>query len=163
MERHNNSNIVQNILAKVFTVLGTVFTALGILFFVLMNWIPAGSFSFFLVSIISLSVGVPFLIVGVSFFIYVTKKEQEKEYLITEGRRVIGKVIDYKVNYQVKLNRRYPVKLICESDEYAYDDANKRYISDNYWGDPEMVINSTVTIYVDRENSGHYYIDMRNL
>ena len=163
MERYNNSNIVQSILAKVFTILGGAFVVLAILFFTLMNLVYASGFGFFIGAIVLLSVGVPFLIVGVSFYIYVTKAEQEKERLIAEGRRVTGKVIDYKVNYRVELNRRYPVKLVCETDEYAYDDANKRYISDNYWGDPDMLINSSVTIYVDRENSDHYYVDLRNV
>lgn len=162
MVKSYDSNVAQNILARIFVPLGGGFVFLGFLFFIAMNWIPAGSFVLFLLAIVFLCVGIPFFLVGISFHIYVTKKEQEKERLITEGRRVFGKVIDYKDNYQVQLNRRHPVKLVCESDELEYDE-NKRYISDNYWGDPDLTINSSVTIYVDRENSSHYYVDLRNV
>lgn len=160
--KNYDSHIAQIILSKIFTILGFVFAALASLFYLLMNFIPAHMLTFFIMAIVFYSVGIPFIVVGVSFGIYVSKKEQEKERLMTEGHRVLGKVIDYKDNYQVSLNRRHPAKLICESDEYEYDE-KKRYISDNYWGNPDAAIGSDVTIYVDRENSGRYYIDLRNV
>lgn len=162
MVRSKDSNIVQRILSRVFTALGGAFIALAILLLIAMNWFPASCFTLFIVSIPFLSVGVPFLIVGMSFYVYLSVKEKEKERLITDGYRVSGKIIDYKVNHQVRLNRKCPVKLICETDGYDYNE-NKRYISDNYWGDPELLINSNVTIYIDREKGNHYYVDISKL
>ena len=161
MVKSYDSNIAQNIVSKVFLILGGIFTATALVLYETMNWVPKASFALFIVAITFLSVGVPFLLVGLAFYIYVSKKEKKKERLITDGRRVLGKVIDFKVNYQVSLNRRHPVKLVCETDEYAFEE-KKRYISENYWGDPEAAINKDVTIYIDREKNDQYYVDLRS-
>ena len=109
-----------------------------------------------------ISVGLPFLITGAIFKAYVIKIDKKNTQLVSDGRRITGTVIDYKTNWVVTLNRRHPVKLICEYNDFM-SDAPKQYISGNYWNNPETTLNKSVSIYIDRSIENNYYIDISDL
>ena len=162
MRKSYKSTIVQNIIGIVFLCVGIAFSLVGIIALISNMLIPASSDVSLILFITFISVGLPFLITGAIFKAYVIKIDKKNTQLVSDGRRITGTVIDYKTNWVVTLNRRHPVKLICEYNDFM-SDAPKQYINGNYWNNPETTLNKSVSIYIDRSNENNYYIDISDL
>lgn len=159
MKRELRGTIVQEILAIIFGVLGAIFTVTaGVLVVVRALCVP-GNMVLMILAITFASVGVPFILVGAGFAAFVKNKRTAQAELKASGRTVIGRVVDYRVNYQVSLNGRHPKKLICEVED-SFTGTKSTYVSDNYWDDPEAMRGREVTIYVDRDDSRKYFVEI---
>lgn len=156
------STIVQNIIGIVFLCVGIAFSLIAVFTLISKILIPASSDVSLILFITFISIGLPFLITGAIFKAYVIKTDKREALLVSEGRRISGTVVDYRTNWVVTLNRRHPVKLICEYNDFM-SESPKQYVSGNYWDDPENTLNKSVSIYIDRLDENNYYVDISDL
>lgn len=162
MRKSYKSTVVQNIIGIVFLCVGIAFSLIGIIALISKTMIPDSSDVSLILFITFISIGLPFLITGAIFKAYVIKTDKREAQLVSEGRRISGIVIDYRTNWVVTLNRRHPVKLICEYNDYV-SPTPRQYISGNYWNNPENTLNKSVSIYIDKSNENNYYVDISSL
>lgn len=115
-----------------------------------------------LLPIIFTSIGGGFIIIGSVFLIINIKSSRRRKYLMKNGDVFTGKIINVKMNMSVTINYRHPYKVECEvTDPYT----NERYLysSENITDDISEFIGSDVTVYVDKNNKGKYYVDIKEL
>lgn len=116
--------------------------------------------SLFLGSMISVPLGLIFFIIGLSFTITMRKKVKRKRRLLESGQIIYAQYQGTsKSTYRV--NGRYPFHIECS---YVNPLDGKTYLfkSESLWFNPEPMIQSReIPIYVNRDNYGEYYVDVR--
>lgn len=153
MNKHFKPTIAQNILAIIFLSTGGFFSIASLIMFILTFLMVGNILLFSTLAIVFASLGLPFLITGFIFWVYVKKQDERAMQLMERGNRVMAKVVDYRFNPMVRLNRRNPVRFTCEC-------GNDRYISGNYWGNPEEIIGKEVSVYLDLNDPKNYYVSV---
>lgn len=141
--------MVYLILGIVFTILGVIFVALGIVLSL-----------FALKELILLSlIGLPFLILGIAFLVYLLLLKKRQKRLISEGNYVLAGISGVQINYNVRVNRKCPYTVEC-----TYQDSNGTihiFQSEDIFFDPtNLFTGNMVKVYVDRDNYKKYYVDI---
>ena len=78
------------------------------------------------------------------------------------GEAVTGKIINVRMNVNVRINNIHPYKADCEvinpfdGQRYLYSSGNITYDIRNFAGED-------VTVYIDRKNPKNYYVDVEGL
>lgn len=115
-----------------------------------------------LVYVICIPIGGIFTIVGGIFIFINLKSVMRRKNLIENGDVFTGTIFDVKMNTLLTINHRHPYKAECEViDPYT----NERYLysSENIVNDISELIGSNVTVYVDKNNKGKYFVDINEL
>ncbi len=113
-------------------------------------------------SLLAICMGGLFVIIGGAFIASVIVSFIKKTKLITTGDAFTGVIIDVKMNMSVRINRRHPYKVECEVTD-PYTTERYLYSSENIMEDISELIGSDVTVYVDKNNKGKYYVDVKEL
>lgn len=103
-----------------------------------------------------------FIIVGGVFIMININSSRRRKNLMENGDVFTGIITDVKMNLSVRINNRHPYKAECEvTDPYT----NERYLysSENIMNDISGFVGSEVTVYVDKNNKGKYYVDINEL
>ena len=116
----------------------------------------------YVLEIVFFSLGLPFLIVGVIFAAVNISAKKKIKRLIQNGEAVTGKIINVRMNVNVRINNMHPYKADCEvinpfdGQRYLYSSGNITYDIRNFTGED-------VTVYIDRKNPKNYYVDVEGL
>lgn len=111
-------------------------------------------------------IGLAFLIVVLVLWMVQRKKRAGQDRLLTYGVPVTARVQNVQRNGSLHVNGRNPYEVVCA---WENPDDGKTYLfrSEMLWFDPEPVLGQrnikTLTVYVDRDNVKHYYVDIREL
>jgi len=145
---------VKHILALVFGLLGAIYTAIG----VLMLNIPAHDPEMDLVGGIFAGLGVAFLLATVLVWYFISRSERRRQELLQYGIRVSATVTDIRVNYNVKVNRRYPINVYAQC---VHPISRETVIlrSHNLWR-VTMATGDKVDILFDQMNEKRYAFDI---
>lgn len=102
--------------------------------------------------------GFIFMVVGYCLSIRVRRKRQK---LMLYGTPLIAEITDVKVNYNIRVNRRHPMRLKCR---YCAPDGKEHIFACNVW-EPldESVIGSPITVYVNGDNIKSFHVDTNSL
>lgn len=106
--------------------------------------------------------GLIFVVLGVIFLVVAVNRYKAIKALLEEGRYVTARVIDVIQNRSVRINGRFPYKIICQYDG-NYGGAPHVFESDNIINHPGDIMNYFVKVYVDKSNWNLYYVDDSSL
>lgn len=142
--------------------IGTIFliiAAVELLICLVLILIPAANNPLVL-SISSGVLGIQALIfgaIGGSFCLYVHRKEQKRDRLISEGYYETATVVDLERSYAVRINSRNPWYVVCRIER---DGTLHEYRSDMLMSRPALEPGDTVRVYLDRRDDRRYYVDV---
>ena len=107
------------ILKLVFGIMGILYAVMGLVFLGLtVKWagdiqriftLPEEHLAFAINGTVFTALGAAFLIVTLILIVVGKRRARMREELLTWGQRVKGEVVDVRVDYSVKINRRSPV------------------------------------------------------
>lgn len=97
-------------------------------------------------------------LIGV-LIVQIMKKSALNKRLVREGEQFIGTIISVGIDNSITINGRSPDKVVCEViDRFT---GNKYlYSSDGYMNSLSYMIGMTVTVYVDPNDKGVYFVDL---
>lgn len=95
--------------------------------------------------------------IGGSFCLYVRRKEQKRDRLVSGGYYEMATVVDLDRSYAVRINGRNPWYVICRIER---DGALHEYRSDMLLSRPALESGDTVRVYLDRRDDRLYYVDV---
>lgn len=124
--------------------------------------ISVKSIVIYLLPMIFAGIGVIFLIIASAFMIIIHKRKKALMKLMDEGKKVYGEIQGGEMNRRVTYGGKHPYILRC----VYYDDLSGQPIictSDSVWTNPDELIGQQIAIYVDRNDSSHYWVDIRNI
>lgn len=162
MKRDLDSNVVEKILCAVFSILGIVFMSAAFVLWTFIHGLKSSSLGLIVPAIVFVSLGGIFFITGIIFLIIYKCREQHANRLLSSGQRYRGEVINYKVNYKVSLNRKHPVRLVCDVYD-SFRDKHIIYMSGNYWDNVDNLLGKKVDIYVDQNSEKKYHVNLASL
>ena len=116
----------------------------------------------FLLPIVFGCIGLPFLIIGIVFFVIVTKRSINSEKLKREGNVVYGVVSGFRYNYHYTVNGMHPTNLEIDSKN-PVTGVTTLYKSGNVWENGQRYVGKQVTIYVDPSNPKKYFVDVDSI
>lgn len=144
------------IVGIIFTILGIGFLPMGIvLYFGLKEETSVG----FIFLCVFGGVGLLFLILGILFLVLEVRKRARCNELLNAGNYVMAEIMEISINYNVRVNDRYPYIVRCQ-----YQDPNGNvhiFKSRNLYFNPETILKDRmVRVYVNGENYKYYYMDI---
>ena len=113
--------------------------------------------------VLLLVLGVQVLIfggIGVGCLLYLRKRRLLRERLLADGYREMADVIGTELQVNVRVNGRYPYRLVCR---IARDGVLHEYRSDLLPADPGLPPGSRVPVYLDRYDARKYYVDVESI
>lgn len=154
MERRANLGFSAiKIIGIIYTGLGSLFVIMGLLFW---GFLPP---DVTMIGIIFSGIGSIFLILGIIFLYREIQKQAIADRLLTEGRFIIGEVVDLTWNGNVTVNGQHPTVVLVRCLDshgqiHIYRSRNiHRYV------DPS-VIGSPVRVYTEEVGAKDYYVDL---
>lgn len=121
----------------------------------------------FLTSIVSFAFSIIFLLIGLKGTIKELKKQSKISYLQTKGLFIECPITDIFINNLIKpFQGKYPYRLRCK---FTNPKDNKEYIfeSDDTYINLQEVINKygnkTIIVFIDKNNSSNYHVDLSSL
>ena len=115
-----------------------------------------------ILELIFILIGGVFAILGAVFLIVNTVSRNRQKMLIETGDRVVGVITDVVRNNNVRINGYHPYKAECEVVD-PFSGEKYLYSSENVTIDISGLVGREVTVYVDRNNKGKYYVDIFEL
>ncbi|WP_433832145.1 DUF3592 domain-containing protein [Flavobacterium anhuiense] len=119
------------------------------------------SFSVLYLGVLILALmGSVFFVTGFSFFRSDFLKQKKIQFLKQNGRHIITKFSQLKLNVNEKANGSYPY-IICS--KWLDPETNKMYVfeSENIWLDPtEFDVKNEIMVLIDPNNIKTYYMDI---
>ena len=97
--------------------------------------------------------------IGIGFLTHVRKKEKLREELKAGGYTKTATVIETERVYSVRINGRYPYRVICRIQDGS---VLHEYRSDMLNHDPGLVPGDQVTVYLDWRDDSRYYVDVES-
>lgn len=97
--------------------------------------------------------------IGIGFLTYVRKKEKLREELKAGGYTKTASVVETERVYSVRINGRYPYRVICRIEEGG---VLHEYRSDMLRDDPGLLPGDAVTVYLDWQDDSRYYVDVES-
>ena len=108
------------------------------------------------------AIGVQILIfgsLGLGFLLSVRKKEKLREELVGKGYFKTATVIETERVYTVRINSRYPYRVVCRMEENGI---LHEYRSDMLAHDPGLLPGDPVNVYLDWQDDKRYYVDVES-
>ena len=97
-------------------------------------------------------------LIGV-LIVHTMKKIALNKRLVREGEQFIATIINVDIDKSLTINGRNPDKVVCEVIDQIT--GNKYlYSSDGYMNSLSYMIGMTVTVYVDPNDKGVYFVDL---
>ena len=96
---------------------------------------------------------------GIGFLMHVRKKEKIREDLLSSGYVKQGYVVDTERVSTVRLNGRYPFRVIVRVEENG---VLHEYRSDMLQTAPGIRPGDPIKVYVDWQDDSRYYVDVEN-
>ena len=96
---------------------------------------------------------------GLGFLLYVRKKEKLREELVGKGYVKTASVVEIERVYTVRINSRYPYRVICRIEENG---VLHEYRSDMLAHDPGLLPGDRVDVYLDWQDDKRYYVDVES-
>lgn len=93
-------------------------------------------------------------VVGISMLVRFGRTQKAFAELKANGRRVTAVITGYTLDYSISVNGRHPFLLICDDGKFE---------SQATWLEPDTVMGQSVSVYLDREGSSSYYVDLSDL
>ena len=91
--------------------------------------------------------------------VHTKKKIALNKRLVREGEQFIATIINVDIDKSLTINGRNPDKVVCEVIDQIT--GNKYlYSSDGYMNSLSYMIGMTVTVYVDPNDKGVYFVDL---
>ena len=116
----------------------------------------------YFVPIVFMGLGALFFSIGAVFVVIDIKKKRKERALIKNGRKVFGEIQGGFADKTYRVNGKNPYRFKC-----TYYDVNSGQpvicISDRTWENPDMHVGKQVLIYVDSNDSSHYYVDLDSI
>lgn len=75
------------------------------------------------------------------------------------GQRIEAKVSGVEVRTNLRVNGRSPWRIVCQWQDPGTKDVQV-FHSANIWFDPSEYVKETVPVFVDRNNSRRYVVDL---
>ena len=110
--------------------------------------------------VLTLVVGLQALIfggIGGGCLLYLRKRRLLRERLLADGYREMADVIGTELQVNVRVNGRYPYRLVCRIER---DGVLHEYRSDLLPVNPGLPPGSRVPVYLDRYDPHKYYVDV---
>lgn len=95
--------------------------------------------------------------VGGGCLLYLRKRRLLRERLLADGYREMADVIGTELQANVRVNGRYPYRLVCRIER---DGVLHEYRSDLLPVNPGLPPGSRVPVYLDRYDPHKYYVDV---
>lgn len=95
--------------------------------------------------------------VGGGCLLYLRKRRLLRERLLADGYREMADVIGTELQVNVRVNGRYPYRLVCRIER---DGVLHEYRSDLLSVNPGLPPGSRVPVYLDRYDPHKYYVDV---
>ena len=95
--------------------------------------------------------------VGGGCLLYLRKRRLLRERLLADGYREMADVIGTELQVNVRVNGRYPYRLVCRIER---DGVLHEYRSDLLPVNPGLPPGSRVPVYLDRYDPHKYYVDV---
>lgn len=95
--------------------------------------------------------------VGGGCLLYLRKRRLLRERLLADGYREMAGVIGTELQVNVRVNGRYPYRLVCRIER---DGVLHEYRSDLLPVNPGLPPGSRVPVYLDRYDPHKYYVDV---
>lgn len=95
--------------------------------------------------------------VGGGCLLYLRKRRLLRERLLADGYREMADVIGTELQVNVRVNGRYPYRLVCRIER---DGVLHEYHSDLLPVNPGLPPGSRVPVYLDRYDPHKYYVDV---
>ena len=143
------------ICAVAFGIIGVVFLAIGIgvCYITGLRW-----------TLIHAGIGAVFLIVAVSFLVYLRRRAAMEAHLLETGTRIQANIDDVTLNYSVRVNGRCPYVIQCS---WLDPQSRKVYVfrSDSIWYNPMPYLGSrtTLPVCIDPDNPRRYVVDTEGI
>ena len=143
------------ICAAVFGIIGVVFLAVGIgvCYTTGLRW-----------PMIHVGLGAVFLILSISFVIYLSRRAATEKRLLENGTRIQANIDDVTLNYSVRVNMRHPYVIQCS---WLDSQTQKVYVfhSDSIWYNPMPYLGelTTLPVYIDPDNPKRYVVDTEGI
>jgi Protein of unknown function (DUF3592) len=120
----------------------------------------AGWREYFL-SLITGVLGLIFSLVGLGYFVIRKISHSRHEQLKQSGLLLHADIVGVEINSFVSVNNRHPFFIRCEAKD-ALTGMTSSFKSGFIWSDPRPAIgnNKKIDVYVDRNNSRKYYVDI---
>ena len=151
----------------VFGILGVVYSVLGLVFLIVaaamaggiqqMFILPEPHLPFAILGAVFAVLGIVFLVVTLFFIRGDKRRVQLREELLTWGARVKGEVVDVRVDYSIRVNRRSPViaKVRC-----TLPSGEAILRSHRLW-DHAPAVGDTVEVLYDPMNEKRYVMEFQ--
>lgn len=111
---------------------------------------------------IFLAVGILLAAVGLLLVILQARGKNRNQKLLETGMRLDAEIVNIGVNPRISSNYRHPYILGCQY--VAPDGSLYQFRSGPIWQNPEHFLTSSqVSVYVDRNNYGRYYVDLSSV
>jgi len=119
-----------------------------------------GFFSLWGSSLILGFVGLPFAVIGVGWFARLSHRRKLKNQLRMSGLPITAEITGVSKNSRFKLNGRRPSRVTAKWLDNRTSKVHT-FNSDLIWYDPtEYMEKNEVTVYIDREDSKKYFMDI---
>ncbi len=87
----------------------------------------------------------------------IEKRKKEIEYLLTNGNKIIAKVLDVDINTALGFGSKRPRIIIAIASNQK-----EKYYSDNLWIAPDYdIIGVDIDVYINKQDTKKYYVDIR--
>lgn len=144
------------LLGIIFSVLGGFFTVLGIL---LGRSVPGEDGR--ILGIVFPCIGIPFLLVGLSFLGIELANRAQIRALVKSGSYIWGSVTRIDLDYQVTINNRHPyVAVVCCQHGGQSHFFTSRHLPRHF---PEDLVGKQVKVYCSAPKFKPYYVDLEPL
>lgn len=98
--------------------------------------------------------------IGCGFLLHLRRRRLLRERLLADGYREMADVIGTELQVNVRVNGRYPYRLVCRIER---DGVLHEYRSDMLPADPGLPRGSRVPVYLDRYDPRKYYVDVESV
>lgn len=114
-----------------------------------------------------LLIALPFMVqcpifggIGAGFLIFVRRKTERRERLISNGYYETATIVAIEQNPYVRVNRHHPYHVVCHINRSG---TLHEYRSEGMYHHPGVSIGDSVPVYLDRQNDKYYYVDVESI
>lgn len=97
--------------------------------------------------------------IGLCFLYFVRKQEKLREDMLSSGYPELAEVLDVERVASVRVNSRHPYRVICRINR---EGVLHEYRSHMLMEHPGLKTGDPVTVYTDRQNDKHYWVDVES-
>lgn len=116
----------------------------------------------YLLSGLMFFMGTIFSLIGFGKIISALKENKRMQKVYGNGIRIQANVDDIETDYLVSVNNMYPFVIHCSYTD-SYTNETYKFVSSQFWDDPEMVfpLDSEIDVIVDPDDYSNYYVDAK--